>query len=93
MAKKEDKWAKRREQGWPFFSVDNMLLAGAMESGKDLYCLGRFGGFGGHLGTVYPELEWAIEEAHANNEKAKAGEKISWQCVYRIKCELVTETP
>jgi hypothetical protein len=73
---------------WPAISVNNSLIAGAMEVGKDLFILGSFGGFGGHLGMVYPDKDWAIKDAKEWNASGK-----SHLSVYRLTCSLEVEIP
>lgn len=71
---------------WPKIDIDLQLITGAKEVGKDLFALGAFGGFGGHLMMVYPDKDWAIRAAKEWN----AGKK-SYVSVYRIRCTLEDE--
>lgn len=71
---------------WPK-NLDAALIAGAMEVGKDLFLLGSFGGFGGHLHPeAYPTKENAIEAAKTWNAQG-----LHQVCVYRLTCRLEDE--
>lgn len=76
----------KKKSNWPI-KLDASLIAGAMEVGKDLFLLGAFGGFGGHLHPeAYPTIEEAIEAAKSWNAK-----QMHHVSVFRVQCRLEVE--
>lgn len=49
------------ESEWPLFKIDLSLLSGAYETGRPLYLIGSFGGFGGSFFSVHKTYEDARE--------------------------------
>ncbi len=73
---------------WPA-RLNETLVAGAMEVGRDLFLLGNFGGFGGMLHPdVYPTREDAIAAAREWNSK-----KLHHVAVYKLTCTLEEDRP
>ena len=77
------------ECGWPQEKLDESLLTGANECGRDLYMFGSFGGFGGcFVGPVFKDIFMAHEWYKWNEEAMK--KTASWS-LYRISVNLCME--
>lgn len=76
------------EEYWPRPQVDMSLLAGVVESGRDLYLIGAFGGHGGIF--LYAHRDLMAAKDHLKSLKLRVSTNYQ---IFKMSIGLVEQQP